>query len=407
MKSILYTLLCTSFLFLFTACEQENEAVPPVEGSRTVLVYIVADNNGLEENYNNQDFASQDIQEMLEGMKSVDTSIYNLVVYLDDNKAPVLYRMSKDKKGNVSKEIIKEYGEQVSTDPSVMTEVLQSAFRVCPADSYGLVYWSHAEGWIPYPLKSKSQVSTRWVGQDKGDGDKRMNISDLLTVLDAAPHFDFIMFDACFMMSVEVAYELRNYTDYYMGSPTENPGPGAPYDKIVPKMFVSNAAVNMATEYFNYYNSKYNGGIGIANNNWTGGTSITVLKTSELENLAAITKQVLPDVTADNVVLRQKAFDYDKRSTYSESYVGYHDMQMMMQELTDDASYAIWKQAFESAMVYWNTTDKNYSMFAQMFSMEGANGVTHYIPVTLASAATAAYRSTAWYKDAGFSKIGW
>ena len=48
------------------------------------------------------------------------------------------------------------------------------------------------------------------------------------------PHFDFIMFDACFMMSVEVAYEVRNYTDYYIGSPTENPGPGAPYDKVVP-----------------------------------------------------------------------------------------------------------------------------------------------------------------------------
>ena len=51
-----------------------------------------------------------------------------------------------------------------------------------------------------------------------------MNISDLVEVLDDdMPHFDFIMFDACFMMSIEVAYAVRNYADYYMGCPTENP----------------------------------------------------------------------------------------------------------------------------------------------------------------------------------------
>ena len=51
-----------------------------------------------------------------------------------------------------------------------------------------------------------------------------MNIEDLKSVLQKAPHFDFIMFDACFMQSVEVAYELRDYCDYYIGFPAENPG---------------------------------------------------------------------------------------------------------------------------------------------------------------------------------------
>lgn len=91
-----------------------------------------------------------------------------------------------------------------------------------------------------------------------------MNISDLVTVLDDnMPHFDFIMFDACFMMSVEVAYAVRDYADYYMGCPTENPGPGAPYDKVVPYMFKPGAANQMAEAYFNHYNEKYNGGSGM------------------------------------------------------------------------------------------------------------------------------------------------
>ena len=66
-----------------------------------------------------------------------------------------------------------------------------------------------------------------------------MNIEDLVTILsaDAVPHFDFVLFDACFMQSIEVAYALRNFTDYYIGSPTEIPGPGARYDVLVPALF--------------------------------------------------------------------------------------------------------------------------------------------------------------------------
>lgn len=406
MKCKLHTLLCLSLLFVFSACGQDDDPIPPLKGSRTVLVYIVADNNGLEENYNDKNFASRDIDEMVQGMKSVDTSVFNLLVYLDDNETPVLFRLVKDKKGNVSKEIIREYEEQVSTDVSVMDKVMKLAFSNYPADSYGLVYWSHGEGWIPYPLSAKA--STRWIGQDRGEGDDRMNISDLQTVLDAAPHFDFIMFDACFMMSVEVAYELRSYTDYYIGSPTENPGPGAPYHKIVPLMFTSNAAVNMASGYFDYYESNYDKGIGITNSNWTGGTSITALKTAELEKLAEATNQALSDVAeVDNAHLRDNIFNYDKRSSSSSGFVGYYDMVAMMQELTDADSFTAWKKAFDSAVAYWNTTPKNYSMYADMFSMEGTNGVTHYIPLPSKPAASAAYRSTAWYEAAGLSKLGW
>lgn len=392
---------------LLAGCEKNDDPAPPTPlvGSRTVLVYIVADKNGLDENYNNQNFATQDVEEMMEGMKSVDASLYNLLVYLDNNTTPVLFRINRGANGAVNKEIIKEYDEQVSTDTSVMTEVLKRAFNDYPADSYGLVYWSHCDGWIPYPLETPN---TRWVGQDRGDGgDNRMNISGLLSVLDSAPHLDFIMFDACFMMSIEVAYELRKHADYYIGSPTENPGPGAPYDRIVPLMFRQDAAVAMTSEYFNAYFELYNGGVGMTNANWTGGTSIAALKTAGLENLASVTKQVLQNSTGISE-LRSGTFDYDKRSS---SHVGYYDMADMMRLLTDGASYSAWKQAFDGVVGFWNTTPLNYSQFAGMFSMEGANGVTHYIPSASNSyndrAARAAYRTTSWYIDTGLSRLDW
>lgn len=407
MKFKLYSILCICLSVLFVSCEDDNDTPrpEPLDGSRTVLVYIVADRNGLNENNNNQNFADRDILEMMEGMKSVDASLYNLLVYVDDNNTPVLFRIAKDSKGNTYKDILKEYNEQVSTDVSVMKEVLNRAFYEYPADSYGLVYWSHADGWMPYPLNSGT--STRWIGQDRGDGtDQRMNINDFASVLSSIPHLEFLMFDACFSVSVEMAYAVKDYNDYFIGCPTQNPGPGAPYDKVVPSMFRKNAAVEMAKAYFESYEAIYDGSIP-TNEIWTGGTSIAVLNCEKLDDLALITNQVLTKQSVHNQNLRQKVYDYDKRSI---SYA-YYDMVGLMKQLVEGEAYKSWKTVFDSMVLYWQTTPYTYSNIdsrsGDMFSMEGTNGVTCYIPSVNNNALDRAYQLTAWYKDAGLGKLGW
>lgn len=80
------------FFLLFTACNQDDDPVPPEVGSRTVLVYIVADNNL-------SSFAKEDVEEMIAGMESVDLSSSNLLVYQDDRVAPVLFRSLETRKG--------------------------------------------------------------------------------------------------------------------------------------------------------------------------------------------------------------------------------------------------------------------------------------------------------------------
>lgn len=78
MRMKLYTLLCISFFLLFTACNQDDDPVPPEKVSRTVLAYIMADNSL-------SNYASLDIDEMMVGMAAVDASDNNLLVYVDDN----------------------------------------------------------------------------------------------------------------------------------------------------------------------------------------------------------------------------------------------------------------------------------------------------------------------------------
>lgn len=408
MKLKFYTLICISFLFLFAACEQEDDPIPAEKVSRTVLVYIMADNTL-------SNFASADINEMMEGMKSVDASLYNLLVYVDDNSspgssyysAPTLYRLSKDKKGNVQKEVVKEYKEQISTDSSVFQEVLTRAYTQYPAESYGLVLWSHGEGWIPSPLPAKKSTSTRWIGQDETDGNNFLNIADIASVLSKLPHFEFILFDACFGQAIEVAYELRQYADYIIGSPTEIPGPGAPYDEVVPAMFTTtNVGVEVGKAYYEPYADIYTGALP-TNDKWTGGVSVSVIKCAALDELASITKQTLKTVEL-NSLLNSGLYNYDKRSKYSTSFVGYYDMKQLMQLLSDDIN--AWTSAANNAIIYWKTTPKNYSGIAKtMFSIpqETTCGFSHYIPMSLSSSAAAAYRSTAWYSAAGLDQIGW
>ena len=401
MRTKLYLLLSFFLPMVLTACRGGNDPIPepPVEDRRTVLVYMAADNSLSR-------FASEDLKEMKEGWAQMNTLGMHLLVYVDTGTSPRLTELEK-KGSDVIEKVVKEYEDRNSVGITETQEVFDDVFKSTRylAGSYGLVYWSHGEGWIPNPLPS-----TRWIGEDTSNGTHHMNIDGLVSVLETAPHFDFIMFDACFMQSVEVAYELRQYTDYYIGSPAENPGPGAPYDRIVPYMFQKGAAAKIASEYFAVYNDKYDQGYKISNTNWTGGTAISVLKSSELENLASVTRTALPGATVNGRMLRNQIFNCDRRSDfYSSSYVGYFDFVEMMETLVEDTSVLNdWKQAFDAALGYWATTPMIYSAADGMFSMERSHGVTHYIPSPEENPrAATAYRSMAWYSAVGLDKIGW
>lgn len=79
----------------------------------------------------------------------------------------------------------------------------------------------------------------------------------------------------------------------------------------------------------------------------------------------------------------------------------------MIRGITDDTAYETWKQAFDAAAVYWNTTPMNYSAYVGMFSMENTNGVSCYIPTTSDNLTDKAYRLTEWYTAIGFDKLNW
>ncbi len=403
MKNFIYTILFSLLATCLHACSEKDDPSPQSQYiDKTVLVYMAADNNLA-------NFSHTDLGEIKQGMTQMNGKNIRLLVYQDTGSSSKLIEL-KNEKNDVVETIVREYQTpRNSMGVDEMKEVFADVFgnKDYQAHNYGLVFWSHAEGWIPYPLKATT--ASRWVGQDIGSGDKRMNIDDFVQVLKTAPHFDFILMDACFVQSVELAYEIRTFADYYIGSPTETPGPGAPYDKLVPAMFQTNdAALAMAEAYFKVYETLYNGGVGLSNDNWTAGVSMSVMKMDELDALASVTSQTLhADANVDCASLRGNVFNYDRRPKTSASHVGYYDFVGMMEIISvDENAFLTWKKQLDATLPFFKTTAKNYSSSGGIFSMNGANGVTHYIPGK-SDIADAAYKQTGWYKAVGLSKMGW
>lgn len=395
---------------MLAACETHSD-VPtprpepepkPEKAMRTMLVYIAADNSlG-----GQPDFASLDLEEMVRGMEKVDTRNNNLIVYMDRRKAdPELIRICRGSDHQIMLDTVHSYPARNSVGVAEMQEVLSRSFADFPADHYSLSMWSHGEGWLPH-----DGPSTRWIGQDNNH---YMNIQDLYQALQVAPPLDFILFDACFMQSVEVAYELRHCADYFIASPTEIPGPGAPYDHIVSAIFPSvetpleDVVKNIAQHYFQPYAAIFDDNKPNKNTSWTGGVSIGVLKSGALEGLAAATKPILLKYVIDGSPVTTSGLLYYGRGS---RYYYYYDLDDFIYSLTSgNGMYAEWKQAFDAAMPLFLTTKKNYSGSEYqgaptygLFSMEGACGVSTYIPRTSSPKLNHFYRNYQWYAAAGW-----
>lgn len=154
MKKIKIFSLFVCLAMLVIACHNDDDE-RGVQ-MRTVLVYIAGDNSL-------RSFATEDLAEMTEGMQSVDDNSYNLLVYIDTGSSPKLIRLKKDKKKNVvQEELIATYEGRNSVDVSKMKEVINTAFSEYPAQSYGLVLWSHGEGWLAKSQNKNPLVGTGW-----------------------------------------------------------------------------------------------------------------------------------------------------------------------------------------------------------------------------------------------------
>lgn len=241
---------------------------------RNVLLLYSAGHNSI------SSYLTEDIEDLQQGWIPGDSRNENiLLVYSHQVKdktyakpsSPTLTRLSKDAQGNIIRDTLKVYpGDTRSATAGQLHEVLSYVQDRFPANGYGMIFSSHATGYLPEGYYSKpedyvftggkgmmyragkrvfeatpipyhepehdpSLPAVKSIGQDliKTSGTSMSYEIELGDFAEAIPmKLDYILFDACLMGGVEVAYELRGKCRYVGFSQAEVLAEGFDYKAI-------------------------------------------------------------------------------------------------------------------------------------------------------------------------------
>ncbi|HPX98551.1 MAG TPA: clostripain-related cysteine peptidase, partial [Bacteroidaceae bacterium] len=122
---------------LLGSCIRENIIYVDDVTSRTVFVYMAADNNL-------NGYVDDNINQMKMSVSKMPYKA-NLIVYVDRLKAkPMLLNVKFEKI-----DTIKVFPELNSSSADTFEMIFREVKHRWPADKYGLLMWSHGTGWIP------------------------------------------------------------------------------------------------------------------------------------------------------------------------------------------------------------------------------------------------------------------
>ncbi len=377
-KIVFRFILMSIATVMLTSCK--NSGDEPADNSpaeRTILVYMLADNN-LGETY---EYDRTNIIDMGEAMVNVNNKGRLLIFYAGYDTVPYLMELSKGKKGDYETKKLKWYDRAVSTDSATMKTVLSDVREIAPAEDYGLIMWSHATNWLPnnrFYSPSREAAPTSF-GRE-GSEELTINIDEMAGALKGF-HHSFILFDACLMGSAEVAYELRETCDYIIASPTETMGAGYPYNKIIPLLFAKEIDyIKVCEEYYYMY---------IATANASG--TISLIKTDEMEHLSQCCQDIVQgkELEISNLETRNIQY-YDRRSPHI-----FFDLYDYMAQIGNDTQLDLLQSCMDNAIPYKAASNSFINIPIKKYS-----GLSCFIPGCSGDSITEEY-----YKELQWCKV--
>ena len=304
-----------------------------------------------------------------------------------------------------------------------------------PAGSYGMVFSSHATGYLPsgfynkpesyeyIPKKSRmkqfglgidqdqrfttapvpyyapkfdpSLPLTKSIGQDQvGSAGNYVSYEmELADFAEAIPmKFDYILFDACLMGGIEVAYELRNVCDRIGFSQTEVLAEGLNY-KTLTEHLLKNTVPNpqaVCEDYFSQY---------IKQSGVYQSATISLIDCRELEPLAEVCKNIFTNHSSGIKAIRMS----NVQQYYRSNYRYFYDLKSIIQEAGATAQeMAELNEALDRCVIYGAFTPK----FMDEFRILTYSGFSMYLPRDLNTAfyfeeLNMYYQTLAWNKATG------
>ncbi len=236
-------LLLPLLALLLTACHDKIETPRPEKPvERTVLMYFPWSVNLTY--YFRQNIA--DIEAVVAAGALKDDRI--LVYFMNSATEAELFELRQQK--NTCVRIPKKKYDPVPafTTAAGIASILDDVRRQAPAEHYAMTIGCHGLAWLPvtqsrgrmqtgerekeyWEYESEGRPLTRWFGGTEEE--YQTEIAELAAgIEEAGMKMDYILFDDCYMASVEVAYALRRVTDHLIGSTCEVMAVGFPYGKM-------------------------------------------------------------------------------------------------------------------------------------------------------------------------------
>lgn len=272
--------------FLHVACSMQRESdslVPSEMRDKSLLIYAVADNS-LRKYADSLFFAVGDA--------CIPNTDAHLLLYLDDGNKCTLYKYEAQRL-----KPIKDFHEMNSIDAENLRDFFSYTQNVFPAKENGLILWSHGTGWLP------SGRMTRSFGDDKGESIDFSVLADCMGDM----QYDYVIFDACYMGCVEVAWEFLNHTKYFVASPEEIPAKGILYNQeTIAELLADKELIGRLKNVCDSYVT--------ANSSYTDGKSVSVVDTRTLLQAANVLKEKQSFCDID--IYRIKCYDFRKQKIF-------------------------------------------------------------------------------------------
>ncbi len=360
-----------------TAC-RPAEYVKPVP-ARTLLVYMGGDNNLASE-------AAAKVEALRQGWRPAEGQ--HLLVYLDKTgSTPELFEIVRSGGVNITR-TIRTYSSENSASPVVLSRVIDEVRTLYPASSYGLVVFSHASGWLPQgALINPYGVTVVAPSADTKsvlvDGIREMELADFAAAIPDRV-FDYIVFEACFMAGIEVAYELRNKCNYILASSAEIVAPG------FTDVYAGSAAQLAYSDVTLFANRVFAHVAGYAENDYRRSGTFSVIRTAALEPLAAFLherRSLISSAYVDPLTVQR--FD---RNVYR-LFFDFGDY--YSRTLTTEADRAELSRLIGEA-VPWCAATPSFMPDYSGFRIDRHSGLTLYIPQPQFPGLNSRYERLAW-----------
>ena len=392
--STLFSMLKHFFLLLFSiivlaSCGGNDDPVNPVKPfvptktKNTLFVFMpyTANNNGYNSLYENLKINLEDMEQAIEQEKGLGNS--QLIVFISESiKTSHLIYIGYNK-GKCQRDTLKTYTDYDYTTSDGITSLLTGIKQMAPADNYSMIIGCHGEGWMPKPKSTQ----TRYFGGTAIP----IDISDFNEgIKNAGMKMNFILFDDCYMSGMEVAYQLRESSNYLIASTSEMMGYGIPYHLILKYMLADTPDYKAICEDFTNFYRTYKSGI----QPMPYGT-IAVTDLNYAEAMAIYMKKLNSTHTFDI----NKIDDLQDLDVQHFTPTVYFDFGSYLRVLCGDdaAAYAEATNILKDLVPYKGTTGKIFSLAGQSeLELKEFSGLTISDP-SINSRAIEKKKQTAWW----------